>query len=238
MKSNLNLIQYIRFPQFPTYYYQRKSKRGKKGNRNVKYFLCFLLAILLYSDVLAKSNELTTKYSMYLLGVNIGEFSVTQKNENGNVNIEAITDVKVSLLFSYHVKYVQNTVYEQGVLKSSNVKTYKNGKLNSDMSLKLKKDYYLLVIDGDTTVINDSITYSGSLIYFNEPFGVKQLYKERTAEIRQLTSISEHTYIIKDEKDRELNRYYYENGILQYAKMRHTLGNIELKLEMENQKND
>ena len=60
-----------------------------------------------------------------MLGAKIGEFTVTQKNENGNVNIEAITDVKVNLIFSYRVKYVQNTEYEQGVLKHSNVKTYK-----------------------------------------------------------------------------------------------------------------
>jgi len=209
-----------------------------KGRRYIKYAVVLLFGSLLFTSISAKAKEMTSKYNLEMLGANIGEFSVTQKNENGTIEIEAITNVKVNLLFSYRVKYVQNTVYEQGVLKSSNVKTYKNGKLNSDMSLKLKKDYYLLVVNGDTTVINDSITYSGSLIYFNEPLGVKQLYKERTAEIRQLTSISEHTYIIKDEKDRELNRYYYEDGILQHAKMRHALGTIELKREKKYNSND
>jgi len=40
--------------------------------------------------------------------------------------------------------------------------------------------------------------------------------------------VSEHTYIIKDEKEKELNRYFYENGILQSAKMRHKLGTVQL----------
>jgi len=215
-----------------------KISPTKKGNRNIKYFLCFLVGILLHTSVLANPNELTAKYSMHFLGVNIGEFFVTQKNENGNVNIEAITDVKVNLLFTYRVKYIQNTVYEQGVLKSSNVKTYKNGKLNSNMSLKLEKDYYLLVVDGDTTVVNDSITYSGSLIYFNEPKGIKNIYKERSCEMKQIDDVGNHVYVIKDEKDRELNKYYYENGILKYAEMRHTLGVFEILRETENESND
>jgi len=46
--------------------------------------------------------------------------------------------------------------------------------------------------------------------------------------MRPLEAVGEHTYIIKDEKERELNRYFYENGILQSAKMRHALGTLEL----------
>ncbi|MCK5730137.1 MAG: hypothetical protein KAH68_03630 [Draconibacterium sp.] len=202
------------------------------NNSNVKqirYILGFLLGIMIFTSVSAKPKELVTKYSIHILGANVGELSVIQINNNGNIDIEAITDIKVSLLFSYRIKYVQNTVYKKGLLRNSNIKTYKNGKLNSNMWIKYNKGQYLLVIDGDTTTINDSITYSGSLIYFNEPKAIKRIYKERTAEMRNITSESEHTYIIKDEKERELNKYYYRDGILHYAIMRHALGNLELK---------
>ena len=101
-----------------------------------------------------------------------------------------------------------------------------------------EKDAYLLVVDGDTTVINDLITYSGSMLYFNEPQGVERWYKERTAEMRQITTLSEHTYVVNDEKKRELNRYVYKDGILEYAKMRHALGMLELKRVIENTTND
>ena len=208
------------------------------GISNIKYVLIFPAAIIFFTTASAKPKEMTSKYNLEMLGAKIGEFSVTQKNENGNVEIEAVTDVKINLLFSYCIKYVQKTVYEQGVLKSSNVRTYKNGKLNSDMSLTLKKDYYLLIVDGDTTVINDPITYSGSLIYFNEPKGIKNIYKERSAEMKQIDAVGNHVYVIKDEKDRELNKYYYENGILKYAEMRHTLGTFEILRETENKGND
>lgn len=210
----------------------------KKESRHIKYFLSVLLSVLFFTSISANPKELATKYSMYMFGVNIGEFSVIQSNKNGNINIEAITDIKVNLLFSYRIKYVQHTVYNQGILQSSHVETYKNGKLNSSMWLKYEEGSYLLVVDGDTTIINDSITYSGSLIYFNEPKGIKRLYKERSAEMRQINAVSEHVYTIKDDKDREINKYYYKDGTLQYAKMRHPLGNIELKQETITKIND
>jgi len=208
----------------------------QQGNIDFKTILVLLLGILFFTSVSAKTEELTTKYNIQMLGVSIGEFSVTQTSKNGNVNIEAITDVKVNLLFSYRIKYVQKTVYKQDILQSSHVETYKNGQLNSTIWLKREKDSYLLISEKDTSVIHDLIRYSGSLIYFNEPKGIKKIYKERSAEMRPLEAVGEHTYIIKDEKERELNRYFYENGILQSAKMRHTLGSLELNQIAEQHK--
>ena len=170
-----------------------------------------------------------SKYSIHMLGANVGELAVAQTNINGIINIEAITEVKVNLFFSYCIKYVQNTVYNQGVLQNAHVETYKNGKLNSTMCMKLQKGAYLIVANGDTTIINDSITYSGNLLYFNEPNEAKSIFKERNAEMRLISPVSEHTYIIKDEKNREMNRYFYEEGILQYATLQYVLGNVELK---------
>lgn len=209
---------------------------NQQGNIYFKTILILLLGILFFTSVSAKTEELATKYNIQMLGVSIGEFSVTQTSKNGNVNIEAITDVKVNLLFSYRIKYVQKTIYKQGILQSSHVETYKNGQLNSTIWLKREKGSYLLISEKDTSVIHDLIEYSGSLIYFNEPKGIKKIYKERSAEMRPLEAVGEHTYIIKDEKERELNRYFYENGILQSAKMRYTLGSLELNRIAEQHK--
>ena len=200
-----------------------------KKNRQYKYIFGFLFGIIFLIAFSDKPEELTSNYSVHILGAEVGEFSVTQTRNDGNITINAITDIKANLLISYRIKYIQNTVYAQGVLQNSHIETYKNGKLSSSMWLKFKNGSYLLINDGDTTIINDSITYSGSLLYFNEPKGIKQIFKERSAEMRGITPLNEHTYIIKDEKERELNRYYYEEGILQHATMRNTLGNLVLK---------
>jgi hypothetical protein len=214
------------------------SKFNKHGYKGIHYFLGLIIAVFLSIPVSAEPNDFTSRYSMHLLGANIGEFSVRQTGESGNVSVEAITDVNVNLLISYRVKYIQHTVYNQGVLQSSLVETYKNGKLNSTTFLKLQNNSYQLVADGDTTIINDYITYSGSLIYFNEPTEIKKIYKERSAEMQQINPVSEHIYVIKDENEKELNRYFYEGGILQYAQMKHAIGTIELKRITTNELND
>lgn len=207
----------------------RSENDNKKQNIQFEVILVLVFIFFFIIPVSSISNESTSKYSISMLGANIGEFSVTQTNENGNLTIEAITDVNVKLLFSYRVKYVQNTVYNHGVLQSSRVETYKNGKLNSTTWLKRQGSAYQLVTDGDTSIINDSITYSGSLVYFNEPAKITKIYKERSAEVMWISPASEHEYIVKDKKNKEVNRYYYEDGMLQYAKMQHTLGSMELK---------
>lgn len=205
----------------------------KNKNWQMKYVLCLLLGFFVLTSVTANPKTLTAKYKIYLLGANVGEFSVAQTNNQENVIIDATTEVEIHLLFSYRIKYVQKTVYNQGVLQNANVETYKNGKLNSTMCMKLNKEAYQLIVDGDTTIINGVITYSGSLIYFNEPQTATRIFKERNAEMRQITPAGNHTYTIKEEKGKLLNKYFYEDGILQHATMRHALGNVVLKRVIE-----
>lgn len=201
----------------------------KKGKKHIKGVFFLLFVFVVFTSVTAKPVTLTAKYNIYMLGANVGEFSVVQTNTDGNVNIDAVTAVEISLLFSYRIKYVQKTEYHQGVLQNANVETYKNGKLNSTMSMNYAKEAYELILNGDTTIINELITYSGSLIYFNEPKTTTQIFKERNAEMRQISPEDNHTYVIKNEKGKLLNRYFYENGVLQKATMRHALGTVELR---------
>lgn len=149
---------------------------------------------------------------------NFGEFSVTQKAENGILEIESVSDIKVKRLFSYRIQYIQNTIYKRGILESSHVRTFENGKLNSDIWLKRRRGLYLIVSDGDTARVNDSITYSGSLVYFNETKEVNKIFKERSAESEFISKSSVHEYIIKDKNGRKTNKYFYKEGLLNLPK--------------------
>lgn len=210
-------------------YYDKKIRSEKNKNWQMKYVFCLLLVFFVLTSSAVNTETLTAKYKIYLLGANVGEFSVAQTNNQESIIIDATTEVEIHLLFSYRIKYVQKTVYNQGVLQNAHVETYKNGKLNSTMFMKYEKGAYQLIVDGDTTIINGLITYSGSLIYFNEPQTATQIFKERNAEMRQITPAGNHAYIIKDEKGKLLNKYFYKNGILQRATMRHALATVELK---------
>lgn len=186
----------------------------KKGKKHIKYVFFLLFVFVVFTSVTAKPVTLTAKYNIYMLGANVGEFSVVQTNIDDNVSIDAVTAVEINLLFSYRIKYVQKTEYHQGVLQNANVETYKNGKLNSIMSMSYTNDAYVLILNGDTTYFSGLITYSGSLIYFNEPKTTTRIFKERNAEMRQISLEDNHTYVIKNEKGKLLNRYFYETPII------------------------
>ncbi len=180
-------------------------------------------------SVFAQSTDRTAKYRIRVLGINIGEFTVNQKAENGEISTEAITNVKVKIIFTYKVKYVQQSLYRQGNLWSSHVKTIKDGKVNSDTWLEKRGKTYLLVSDGDSTFIDEHITYSGSLLYFYEPKDVPYMYKERNGEKNYIKCIAAHTYAATDDKGRETNEYEYEDGILEKAVLKHSIATIYME---------
>jgi hypothetical protein len=197
-----------------------------------KYGLGLLIVFLFIASVSAQSTDRTAKYRIRVLGMNIGEYTVTQKTMNGDISIEAITDVEVKIIFTYRVRYVQHSLYRHGSLWSCHVQTIKNGKVNSDMQLEKQGEAYLLLEDGDSTFIHDNITYSGSLLYFNEPKEVSDIYNERSGEKKPLKCVADHTYIITDEKDNKTNEYHYKDGILVRAELMHPLATIHLERSM------
>lgn len=196
----------------------------------IRYGLVLLVVFSCIASVSAQLTDRTAKYRLRVLGMNIGEFTVSQKMVDGDMRIEAITDVEVKIIFTYRVRYIQNSLYREGILWSSHVQTIKNGKLNSDMRLEKKNETsYLLVEDGDTALVHGNIDYSGSLLYFNEPKQVPYLYNERSGEKKSLKAVADHTYVIIEGKDKKTNEYEYEEGVLARALLIHPLATVHME---------
>lgn len=206
------------------------SRNGElRTIKHTRYSLALLLVFFLTASVSAQSTDRTAKYRLRALGMNIGEYTVKQKTANGDVSIEAITDVEVKIIFTYRVKYIHHSLYRDGNLWCCHVQTIKNDKVNSDRWMERKGETYLLVEDGDSTLIDDTITYGGSLIYFLEPKNVPVIYNERSGQKRPVKHIADHTYILTDEKGNKLNEYEYKNGVLTRAELKHPLAVIHLE---------
>ena len=194
-----------------------------------KYMMGLIVMFLFFKSATAQHFERSAKYQISVWGMNIGEFTVDQKIDGDDIRINAVTDVYVRMIFSYQVKYIQHSLYRHGILWSSHVKTLKNGKINSNTRLDRQTENYLLTKDGDATIINGNITYSGSLLYFQEPTQINCIYNERNGEKNTIKSIDGHTYAITDMKGSKTNIYEYQNGILIRAELIHTLATIYLK---------
>ncbi|MDD4190868.1 MAG: hypothetical protein PHI28_06040 [Mangrovibacterium sp.] len=197
---------------------------------SIKHISGLLLVLFILSCRYSRATDRRATYGIEVMGMHIGQYTVNQQTRGNEIRIEAITDVEVNLIFTYRVKYVQNSLYRDGQLWRSHVQTIKNGKVNSDVWLDKQGDRYCLKKDGQSTSIHDSITYSGSLLYFNEPKGVSFLYKERSGEKQALKQVSDHIYILTDGKNKKTNEYEYQEGMLVRAALVHPLATIRLEL--------
>lgn len=194
-----------------------------------KHIILIITMLLVFKSSHAQSFTYSAKYQISVWGINIGEFTVDQKTADEELTIEAVTDVNVRMLFTYRVKYIQQTCYKHGILWRSDVETLKSGKLNSYTHLERQAENYRLSKDGEETLIGGFITYSGSLLYFNEPKLISCIYNERNGELNTIKNIGDHTYAILDKKGNKTNTYEYQDGILLKAELIHSLATIHLK---------
>jgi len=195
----------------------------------LKFVWGFLFISLSLVPVSSAQQTDSAKYRIRVFGMNIGEFTVNQKTVGRDIHVEAITNVEVKIIFTYRVKYIQESYYKDGILWNSHVQTIKNGNVYSDILLKREGEAYLITKDGSTDTIHGKITYSGSLLYFNEPEQVQYLYKERTGEKSHIKCIADHTYALMDEKNNKTNKYEYKDGVLDRAALIHPIATIYLE---------
>lgn len=191
--------------------------------------LIILLSIV-FIPVNAQHDIKLLKYNVKALGKNVGEFTVSQNtNDEGILNIESVTDIKIRMLVSYHVKYTLQSTHKNGILIQSHLQTTKNNKLNSDTWLIADANNYIRIKDQDTTIINNQITYTGNLLYFNEPNNIKHVYKEKSGEKRLIKPIGDHMYALVNSNGDTTHEYTYKDGIMVNATIKNSIADIYLE---------
>jgi hypothetical protein len=189
-------------------------------------FFVVLIPLSLTLGIKAQADFQTAKFNIRALGIDLGEMTVTQVSEGEEVIVEATSEVEVNFIFTFEVRYVQYCKYRSGELLESSLKTYKKGEVNSDTRLTKVKDGYVLEKDGEVTVINDRITYSGSMLYFNEPKDVDSMYIEMSGAKDQVKHIGAHVYEVLDTESGRKRTYEYEGGKLVKTEIHYRLATI------------
>jgi hypothetical protein len=98
--------------------------------------------------------------------------------------------------------------------------------LNSSTSLTRKGNGYDLVVDDESSFLHNRIKYSGSLLYFHEPLGVKELCYEISGEVKPIAAIGAHTYQVIDPVNGRESIFEYENGKLKRSSVEQGIATI------------
>jgi len=149
--------------------------------------------------------------------------------ENQKV-IKISSHFDVHLFITVHVKYDMNCNYENGKLVESSVMTYKDGDLHSSSKGQADNGSYKTIEDGEESTHKGAISYSGGMLYFNEPQGINNVFSEIHATEKPIKMISKGHYMISDPETGHTNQYLYQDGVLQKAIIDHSLFSFSMVL--------
>lgn len=168
-------------------------------------------------------------YTITQKGKPIGSIKAvkTTKGDEVDYDVETMMDVKV--LLTQHIKYHSAVRYKAGKLLNSLSKSYVNGKLHQTCNVTRSNEQYHVQTDKQTNIIDNEITYSGTMLYFIEPKNINTVFSEMTGQVNTIKKATDANFILTDAKSKKQNYYWYKNGILDKAHLSHALVDIEIK---------
>ncbi len=212
-----------------------------------KIFFITLTALLLVNFAFSQ----TYRYNIVSNGQIVGKLTATQTIGGNKINnsedqkasggdqkplsknqktISIKSEFDVHLFIVVHVEYDMDCKYTDGILVESSVETYKGDNLHSSTKGEKIDDTYKSIRDGDESIHNGAISYSGAMLYFKEPKGITHVFSEIHAIDKPVTEVNTNHFKISDPNTGHTNQYFYKDGILQKAVIDHSLFSFSMVL--------
>lgn len=192
----------------------------------MKKLIALYLLVWLFVGVFGQ----TLKYDVILFGDKIG-------------SLTAVRNVKADSTIEYHVnsnseakvlwvnkksELKSDVVFKQGKLHSSNVNSVTEEAKN-EIKILWDKAKYLIQKGTETTVCNENICYTTTMLYFWEPKNINRIFSERVGMFVKLMKNSDGNYEMTM-PDGVTSIFKYRNGIAYEIELKKTLGSVYLKL--------
>jgi hypothetical protein len=190
-----------------------------------------LIIILILNSQLVKSQNETLNYDLSVAGNSIGTLTTVKTVKGNSITYTANSTATVHIFGETQISTSLTVEFTNGILQSSHYKIEKNGTLNDESTIILKDGIYNVNHYGKTSQINSPITYSTTMLYFDEPKKVDTIFAELEGINKNITKLETSIYQLTDPGNNHTNKYIYENGVLKEALISHTLFNFKLTLK-------
>ena len=204
--------------------------KNKDTVGKIRTVILFAMLSLLIS--IASLQGQTLKYKVYVNGHESGVSEVSRVvSGEKDFQIEVKTDLHVKLMLSIHFEFDGTAVFENGILKNSEVSVYNNDHLHSNTVTTLKVDTYEIVKDKKVIPFNKSvIKCTGYNLYFEYPKGYSSVFSISEGGFDEIKFVNDREISIVDKKG-HLNTYTYnEDGIVKSLKLHHSAYEIQFIL--------
>lgn len=203
-----------------------------------KYGPWVLVWVFLYSASILQAQ--TFRYHQYLRNSKVGTLTAKKTVDSSGTKYVIDSDVSFNYgLGKIKVIYHAEARYENEQMVRSKVRVEKNGKLRDYSETWRNKQGYLAKVDGEQIQLPwKEIEYSSIMLYLDEPnSGIDSIYSEAHGKKNLLIHEGQGHYKVDVTKNKNINEYHYDQGVLESAVLDHWLAAIHLKLiEKDGQK--
>jgi hypothetical protein len=167
---------------------------------------------------------------MEALGSEIGSLNITKKTAGEITQYQHKTLIEVDLFVKKISVLLQNDMqYRSGQLMTVKSQATVNGKPHSSSLIEWKNGAYSIQVDGETKPSWKSpIRFSGTLLYFQEPVGIKEAFSEASAVFMQIKPLGKSSYQLVDPENGRKMLHYYENGTQTKVEIKHPVVTLTL----------
>ena len=190
-----------------------------------------LTVILILNSLLVIAQNVTLNYDLSVAGNSIGNLTAVKTVIGNSITYTANSSDTIHLFGETQISTSLAVVSIDGIFQSSHYKIEKNGTINDESTTILKNGVYYISHNGKTSQINSPITYSTTMLYFDEPKKVSSVFAELEGINKNIESLGASIYQLTDPGNHHTNSYTYENGILKEALVSHMLFNFKLTLK-------
>ncbi|MEZ4773680.1 MAG: DUF6134 family protein [Bacteroidia bacterium] len=198
---------------------------------NVKLLLLPLVSFLLHADPFSPSKLVYDVYKGHSL---IGEMSVSRRAEGGKHIYASTSQMTVTFLMSFDLRFTYESQFENNNLCSSMAANYRDGKqLNLSVGRREGAGYFTDVSGDKKHVQASRIDYSILNTYFLEPVGRSKVFSERWGEYVDFLPAGPNRYAMHLPNG-DVNYMTYKNGICHTIEVNHSIASIKFVLREKN----
>lgn len=174
-------------------------------------FVCFLFFLCLNPIVFSQ----TYIYQVKNKGKVIGKLTATSSSTKTMKTYKVESSVQLPMNSTY--SYTLESIYEKGILVSSEVATFLNGKAHRVMSTVQDGDQLCFIKGDEQEEILSVIRYSEAKIYGEKPLSFDHIYSEFSGLQKKVIKVDKNTYETIHPKSGNKSVYEYQNEILNQA---------------------
>lgn len=201
----------------------------------LKNYLTGLKSLLLVSVtfLLTSFTGFSTVKMNYLIkrnGKTIGKLVYGKTEINNLITYNLESKVTDKIIFSIVVNAKEETVYENGLLKSFSSYREQNGEVKTDKKVVVRDNKYYTTEHNKTVASSYyPVNFSVMHLYLHEPLQNKKVFAENAQKMIAIEKQQEHLYKVPFSNG-SYNLYYYANGICNKIEVHHFLFTVIMEL--------